>query len=95
MTFIRRHRWLSFIGAIILAFVIFTGGFGIYLADEAGKLPWQEDPTRIPVVPFEGIPGFGAPTAIPTSEPAANSASEPTSVPTEESTGNNELPPGY
>jgi predicted metal-binding protein len=40
--------------------VIFVGGFGYYLADSAGKLPWQEDPTRIAITPFADIPGFGA-----------------------------------
>jgi hypothetical protein len=97
MTFIRHHRWLTFMAAIVLAFVLFTGSFGIYLADEAGKLPWQEDPTRIPVTPFADIPGFNAPTAFPTTEPASNSVSEPTSVPidNEESTDDDELPPGY
>ena len=95
MTFIRHHRWLTFLAAVILAFVLFTGSFGIYLADEAGKLPWQEDPTRIPVpAPFADIPGFSAPTAVPTTEPASNPVSEPTSVPTEEPKGDDELPPG-
>ncbi|MGI8643511.1 MAG: hypothetical protein ACR2LS_05280 [Thermomicrobiales bacterium] len=31
----------------------------------AGELPWQEEPTRIPITPFAGIPSFGAPTATP------------------------------
>jgi hypothetical protein len=99
MTFIRHHRWLTFMAAIVLAFVLFTGSFGIYLADEAGKLPWQEDPTPISdsITPFADIPGFSAPTAVPTTEPASNSVSEPTSVPTdeEEPADDNELPPGY
>jgi hypothetical protein len=97
MTFVRHHRWLTFMAAIILAFVIFTGSFGIYLAGEAGKLPWQVDPTRIPVTPFADIPGFTAPTAVPTTEPASNPAAEPTSDSTdnEDPTNDYELPPGY
>jgi hypothetical protein len=76
MKLFRRHPWLTFFAAILLTFVVVTGGFGIYLADEAGRLPWQEDPTRIPITPFADIPGFSAPTAVPNSNPS------PTPTPT-------------
>jgi hypothetical protein len=66
MSLVRRHRWLTFFAVVLLTFVIATGGFGLYLAGEAGQLPWQVDPTRIPITPFADIPGFSAPTAVPT-----------------------------
>ena len=47
-------------------------GMGIYLAGMAGDLPWQEDPTRIPITPFAGIEGFSVPTKIPSASPAAS-----------------------
>lgn len=47
---------------LLLAVVVYAG----YLAAEAGQLPWQEDPTRIPVTPFGEIPGFSPPTPLPT-----------------------------
>ena len=31
-------------------------GFSLYLANTAGELPWQSDPTRIPVTPFANLP---------------------------------------
>lgn len=38
--------------------------FALYLADTAGELPWQTDPTRIPVTPFANLPTVppGTPT---------------------------------
>jgi hypothetical protein len=93
MTFIRRHRLLTFFAAILLAFAIFVGSFGIYLAGEAGQLPWQEDPTRIPITPFADIPGFTVPTAVPTTQPATEPTTEPTDD--EEPTDDNEQLPGY
>jgi hypothetical protein len=43
----------------------------MYLASVAGELPWQEDPTRIPITPFADIPGFTLPTKIPTTAAAS------------------------
>jgi len=42
-----------------------VGGYGMFLASEAGRLPWQVDPTRIPVTPFSDFPGFGNPSTPP------------------------------
>ena len=55
----RRRPWLRVLIVAAVLAVVPAGGFGLYLANLAGELPWQEDPTRIPVVPFEGldIPG--------------------------------------
>ena len=30
--------------------------FSLYLANTAGELPWQTDPTRVPVTPFANLP---------------------------------------
>jgi hypothetical protein len=60
MSVIRRRPILTLAILVVGIFVIFVGGFGYYLADSAGKLPWQEDPTRIAITPFADIPGFGA-----------------------------------
>lgn len=60
--FIRRHRiWSAFagLGLVLCIAVVATA---MYYAGEAGKLPWQEDPTRIPITPFADIPGFTLPT---------------------------------
>jgi hypothetical protein len=53
------------VGVLILTFAI--AGYGIFLASEAGRLPWQEEPTRIAITPFADIPGFDQPVATPTS----------------------------
>jgi hypothetical protein len=60
MSVIRRRPILMLAILVAGIIVLFVGGFGYYLADSAGKLPWQEDPTRIAITPFAGIPGFGA-----------------------------------
>ena len=40
--------------------------FSLYLANTAGELPWQTDPTRVPVTPFANlpttVPASGTPT---------------------------------
>lgn len=54
------RKWI--IGAIaILALVpiIVIGGFGLYGLSQADKLPWQSQPTRIPITPLE-MPSFGS-----------------------------------
>jgi hypothetical protein len=50
--------------------MISVNAFAAYLASATGSLPWQEDPTRIPVTPFTGIPGFTPPTPLPTATKA-------------------------
>ncbi len=66
----RRTRVMMVVIAIPAVVII---GFGIYIASLAGELPWQSDPTRVPITPFAGIPGFTAPT------PAPSPGSSPTS----------------
>jgi predicted metal-binding protein len=52
-----RRRWLVVVIALFLLAAVVIGGFGTYMASEAGRLPWQEDPTRIPITPFAYLPG--------------------------------------
>lgn len=69
MTMLRRHGLLTVLVGLAFLFVLVAAGYGTYVAGEAGRLPWQEDPTRIPITPFADIPGFSSPTPAPT--PAA------------------------
>ena len=69
MTWIRRHPWLSVLAGTAIVAVLFVAGFGLSLASEARRLPWQAEPTRIPITPFADIPGFGAPTPTPAPVP--------------------------
>lgn len=66
MNRVRRHPFVSLLiaGVLILGFVI--AGYGTFLANEAGRLPWQEEPTRIAITPFADIPGFNQPMGTPT-----------------------------
>jgi hypothetical protein len=50
-----KKRRVRIISAIVMIPVAVVLGFGLYLANLAGELPWQTDPTRIPVVAFEGL----------------------------------------
>lgn len=53
------RKWiLGAIAILILVPLIFFGGFGLYGLSQADKLPWQTQPTRIPITPVE-MPGFG------------------------------------
>ena len=61
-----RPSWVRIALATVVVLILLVGGYGFYLAGEAGRLPWQEDPTRIPITPFADIPGFGVPTVAPT-----------------------------
>lgn len=65
-----RKRWVRAVAVVALLVAIALVGSAIYLAGEAGRLPWQEEPTRIAITPFADIPGFTAPTAIPTATAA-------------------------
>ena len=69
----RRRRNLMLAAAVLIPLLIVVV-FGLSLAQTAGRLPWQDEPTRIPVTPFADLPGFDAPTpssAFPTPEPAS------------------------
>lgn len=60
----RRRAIVATLVLIPIALILF---FGLYLANQAGELPWQVDPTRIPVTPFANLPTAPAGTPIPSS----------------------------
>jgi hypothetical protein len=62
-------RWLAIVLVVFVLAVIAIGAFGTYMASEAGMLPWQEDPTRIPITPFADLPGIS--TLVPERTPAS------------------------
>lgn len=68
---LRRHPLLTVLLVGIILFTLVAMSYGVFIASEAGRLPWQEDPTRIPITPFADIPGFNEPGA-PVSTPAAS-----------------------
>jgi len=68
---LRRHPLLMIVAAAIILFTIVAMSYGVFIASEAGQLPWQEDPTRIAITPFADIPGFNQPMAPQGATPAA------------------------
>lgn len=64
----RRRRLRTILAVVVLVPLILIGAFAFYVADGAGALPWQEDPTPIPVVPFQNLGGSSSmsPTATAT-----------------------------
>ena len=68
---IRKHPVFSLIAGIGGVALIAVLVFSLYLASETGSLPWQVDPTRIPVpTAFSNSDGFSLPTPLPTVTPA-------------------------
>ncbi len=57
MTPRRRGRGTIVLALLALVVVLLVGGYALYLANMAGRLPWQEEPTRIPVTPFANLGG--------------------------------------
>ena len=68
MRWMRAHPVATIMILVALVFTAAIATYGIYLADMAGKLPWQVDPTRIPVTPFSDFPGFNS-TPTPAASP--------------------------
>ena len=60
----RRHRTLV-LAVIVLVPLLILAAWGLSLAGSAGVLPWQPEPTRIPITPFADLPGSGAGTPVP------------------------------
>ena len=58
----RKRAIIATLVLIPIALVLF---FSLYLANTAGELPWQTDPTRIPVTPFANLPTAPAITPTP------------------------------
>jgi hypothetical protein len=69
-----RNIAIALMGVIVLV----IGGYGYFLADMGGYLPWQEDPTPISndITPFAGA-GF---ENLPTTPPKRTPTPEPTSA---------------
>ena len=53
----RRRRGTLVFSLLALVVLLVVVGYGFYLANMAGRLPWQEEPTRIPVTPFANLGG--------------------------------------
>lgn len=66
----RWRRWRAWLALAVLVPVLLVGGLAFHLADEAGALPWQEDPTAIPVVPFQKLNGTSPAAPTPTPAPS-------------------------
>jgi hypothetical protein len=72
----KNGKWIVAIGILILIPIIIFGGFGAYGMYQTDQLPWQAQPTRIPITPVE-LPSFGtiggtpAPETIVQATPAA------------------------
>ena len=60
----RRRRALM-IGAIIVIPLLILLAYGLSMAGSEGLLPWQPEPTRIPVTPFADLMGGAAATPRP------------------------------
>lgn len=61
----RRRRNLI-IAAVVLIPLLIVVIWALMMAGSAGFLPWQPEPTRIPITPFADLPGAqGASTPVP------------------------------
>jgi hypothetical protein len=58
----RSRVWIGILIAVVLV-VVAVGSFGVYIAGEAGRLPWQAEPTRIAVTPFANLPDTPTPVS--------------------------------
>ena len=55
----RRRRRTLLIAVVVLVPLLILAAWGLSLAGSAGFLPWQPEPTRIPITPFADRPGGG------------------------------------
>jgi hypothetical protein len=57
------RRWSLVVVAVVVLVLL---AVGLSFAGSVGYLPWQPEPTRIPITPFADLPGAsGAATAVP------------------------------
>ena len=61
----QRRRRNLIIAAVVIIPVVILALWALMLAGSAGFLPWQPEPTRIPITPFADLPGGGG-VATPT-----------------------------
>lgn len=81
-----KNRKVQIIGVIVMIPVLVVFAYGIYLANMGGKLPWQTDPTRIPVVAFEGLQ-TGPKIAVRAATPKTDTSASPVASPSAKSPG--------
>jgi hypothetical protein len=61
----RRRRSALLIAVVVLVPLLILAAWGLSLAGSAGFLPWQPEPTRVPITPFADLPGAGTGTPVP------------------------------
>ena len=61
----RRQRRNLVIAVVVLMPLLILLVLALSLASSAGVLPWQPEPTRIPITPFADLPGAGPGTPVP------------------------------
>ena len=60
----RRRRTVAIV-VIVLVPLLILAAWGLALAGSTGFLPWQPEPTRIPITPFADLPGAAPGTPVP------------------------------
>lgn len=55
MTADRRRTTLT-IALVVLVPLLILAAWGMYVAGSEGLLPWQPEPTRVPITPFANLP---------------------------------------
>lgn len=60
MTADRRRRRNAIIALVVLAPLLILAAWALSFAGSAGMLPWQPEPTRIPITPFADLMGEAA-----------------------------------
>ena len=60
-----RRRGIFTVVAAVLVLLLILAAAGIYTAGSEGLLPWQPEPTRIPITPFADLSGAGVATPAP------------------------------
>lgn len=68
------RKMLYGIAAGIAIPLVIVAALGIALLGHAHQLPWQAEPTRIPITPFANLPGSGALPTATASSPSGSSA---------------------
>jgi hypothetical protein len=53
---VNRRRRHILIALVVLAPLVTLAVWGMCIAGSAGMLPWQPQPTRIPITPFANLP---------------------------------------
>jgi hypothetical protein len=54
-----RRRTRNVVIAVVVVAVLVLLAVALSFAGSAGFLPWQPEPTRIPITPFADLPGAG------------------------------------